>query len=133
MNTLSETIFSTLALHQRIMTAAAVNMMISMVSGIPIRTNSPSTIQPGRSDSKEPNRTTERAAIRKMATEILALFVATYSPFARLIGASPSFSRFPEMGSSFSSFPVLLAMTAAIMQAISVDGIQTIMISNRVT
>ncbi|CEY39856.1 Uncharacterised protein [Streptococcus pneumoniae] len=94
--------------------------------------NFPSTIHPGRSASNEPRSTTRKVPTRKRITDNFAPFTPTNAFFSSSLGIIPSFNRFKYSGSSFNSFPILLATNAAIIQAMKVEGILTFKISNKV-
>ncbi len=122
---------STFGLQKIIIRAAIVNITISIVFGMERRANFPSTIHPGRSASNEPRSTTRKVPTRKRITDNFAPFTPTNS-FSLQAGIIPSFNRFKYSGSSFNSFPILLATNAANIQAMKVEGILTFKISNKV-
>ena len=110
-NTLPCTAFLTSALPTSRMTAAIDIMIISMVSGMPIRTDSPSTMNEGRREGTEPNKTTRKTPRRKAMTEYLACLsgccsicsMSRASSFGLMI---PSFTRRMYSGSFSKSLPM---------------------------
>ena len=109
--TLPFTASCTLALPTSRMTVDMAIMTTSMVSGIPMRTVSPSTIKDGRSEGTEPNITIMTTATRNAITEYFARGLGCSSICSMFLASCsglmmPSFTLRRYSGSSTSSFPI---------------------------
>ena len=128
-NTLPCTAFFTSALLTMRMSAAVDIMMISMVSGMPMRVVVPSTVKEGRSEGTEPNKTTRNTPRRKAKTEYWARLSGCssicWSSSASFSGLmNPSFTLRRYSGSFSRSLPMKFCTNDATRMAMSDAGMQ---------